>query len=39
MISNSKYNVTVRVDNTVFFCQTDIGNRERIDKLLADMGY
>lgn len=39
LISNNRYMISVRVENTLVFCKTLITNKEVVDKILNELGY
>ena len=39
MISNGYYMVSTQVDNTLVFCKTPVANKDKVTKVLSDMGY
>ncbi len=39
MISNGYYMVSSSVDNTLVFCKTPLGNKEKIEVVLDNLGY
>lgn len=39
LVSNNKYMISARVENTLIFCKTDLDNKETVDKLFEDLGY
>lgn len=39
LISNNYYMVSSRVDNTLIFCKTLMTNKDKVDKILNELGY
>ena len=39
LVSNNRYMISVRVDNTLIFCKTMLPNKEKVDKLFEELGY
>lgn len=39
LISNNRYMVSVRVEDTLLFCMTLITNKETVDKVFNELGY
>ena len=39
MISNNYYMVSNRIENTLIFSKTPLTNKDKIDKILTEMGY
>lgn len=39
LISNNYYMVSSRVDNTLIFCKTLLTNKDKVDKILNNLGY
>ena len=39
MVSNGYYMISSRVDNTLVFCKTLLNNKEKVEKIIEDMGY
>ena len=39
LVSNNRYMISVRVDNTLIFCKTMQTNIEKIDKIFEELGY
>lgn len=39
LVSNNKYMISSRVENTLIFCKTDLDNKETVDKLFEELGY
>ena len=39
LVSNNRYMISVRVENTLVFCKTLITNKETVDKVLNELGY
>ena len=39
LVSNNRYMISVRVDNTLIFCKTMLTNKEKVDKLFDELGY
>ena len=39
LVSNNRYMISVRVENTLVFCKTLITNKEIVDKILNEIGY
>lgn len=39
LVSNNRYMITLRVDNTLIFSKTLITNQETIDKVFSELGY
>ena len=39
LISNGYYMVSSRVDNTLIFCKTALGNKSTVEKLFNEFGY
>ena len=39
LVSNNRYMISVRVDNTLIFCKTMLTNKEKVDKVFEELGY
>ena len=39
MVSNGYYMVSSSVDNTLVFCKTPLGNKEKVEAVLDNLGY
>lgn len=39
LVSNNRYMISTRVDNTLIFCQTLLENKDTVDKVLEKLGY
>lgn len=39
LVSNGYYMVSTRVDDTLVFCKTLLGNKETVEKIYEDLGY
>ena len=39
LISNGYYMVSSRIDNTLIFCKTALGNKNAVEKLFSELGY
>ena len=39
LVSNNRYMISVRVDDTVIFCKTMLTNKDKVDNLLEKLGY
>jgi hypothetical protein len=39
LVSNNRYMVNTRVDNTLVFCKTLITNKETVEKIYNELGY
>ena len=39
MVSNGYYMVSSRVENTLVFCKTTLDNKEKVEKVLEEIGY
>ena len=39
LISNSRYMINARVDNTLIFCKTLLENKEKVEEIYNSLGY
>lgn len=39
LVSNNRYMISTRVDNTLVFCKTLINNKEMVEKIYNEIGY
>ena len=39
LVSNNRYMVNTRVDNTLVFCKTILTNKETVEKIYNELGY
>ena len=39
LISNNKYMISARVQDTLIFCKTDLDNKDTVDKIFEELGY
>ena len=39
LVSNNRYMISVRVDDTLIFSKTLLTNKEKVDKLFEELGY
>jgi len=39
LISNGYYMISSRIDNTLIFCKTSLGNKGAVEKLFNELGY
>lgn len=39
LVSNNRYMISVRVDDTLIFCKTMLTNKEKVDKVFEELGY
>lgn len=39
LVSNNKYMISARVEDTLIFCKTDLDNKETVDKIFEELGY
>ena len=39
LVSNNRYMISVRVDNTLIFSKTLLTNKEKVDKVFEELGY
>ena len=39
LVSNNRYMISVRVDDTVIFCKTMLTNKDKVDELFEKLGY
>ena len=39
LVSNNRYMVTIRVEDTVIFCKTLLTNKDKVDEIFEKLGY
>jgi len=39
LVSNNRYMISVRVDDTVIFCKTMLTNKDKVDEIFEELGY
>jgi len=39
LVSNNKYMISARVQDTLIFCKTDLDNKDTVDKIFEELGY
>lgn len=39
LVSNNKYMISARVQDTLIFCKTDLDNKDMVDKIFEELGY
>ena len=39
LVSNNKYMISARVEDTLIFCKTNLDNKDKVDKIFEELGY